>query len=717
MKNTLIFFVLAVVVVAFSCKNRLPSPENRISFHDKAADTSIINSTLNAAKNLLQKNPDTVIHCLKQTLQQSIALNYFQGIGESYYLTGVAFFYKYQYDTALYLHQKAYAISEKIGDKKGMARARYSMSYDYSLMQNMQKSLESLEDSRRLFEEIREFNKVYDCIEGLVFIHKQLHHTKAVDSLLNELITVAERTKDKKKLANSYIILGNHYVDQAYLNLAIEAFYKALKIAEESGDPVEMANALGSIGLANLYLREFKTAIDYYHRQEEILKSLHDNYQLSITYTGLGEAYNALKNYSLGLEFHRKSLEIREKMSYQIAISNSLYNIAYTYFLAQDSADRALKYIDRSLQIDREINNYDGLAKNYMLLGEILAHKKKDSEGIRYLERSLAIARQYNNTNVIQEASGALSRLYAGKGNFEKAFLNMCINNEISDSIISGENFKRITQLEMQYAFDKKQNEIEVIHLQEKLQYETKLKRNKIVRNFSMLLGTLLIAFGIFLYTSYRKSRKAEKEKEALLKEIHHRVKNNLMVISSLLNLQSGSITDDNTKTAMKESQSRVKSMALIHQLLYQSEILTGIDFPKYLEQLMASLQSTYSKPGKNIQYNITAENIQLDIDTAIPLGLITNELATNAYKYAFADNTDGKIEIDFCRTDDHKYRLRISDNGKGLPQGFDIENSTTLGLKLVKILTKQIKATLDYHLKNGTEFNVVFSANKEHNR
>jgi two-component system, sensor histidine kinase PdtaS len=157
--------------------------------------------------------------------------------------------------------------------------------------------------------------------------------------------------------------------------------------------------------------------------------------------------------------------------------------------------------------------------------------------------------------------------------------------------------------------------------------------------------------------------------------------------------------------------------MALIHQLLYQSEILTGIDFPKYLEQLMASLQSTYSKPGKNIQYSIKAENIQLDIDTAIPLGLITNELATNAYKYAFVDNTEGKIKIDFCRTDGYKYLLRISDNGKGLPQGFDLENSTTLGLKLVKILTKQIKAKLDFHAKNGTEFNVVFSENKEHNR
>jgi two-component system, sensor histidine kinase PdtaS len=586
------------------------------------------------------------------------------------------------------------------------------MSYDYSLMQNLQKSLECTEEAKKLLEEINDYDKVYDCIEGLIFIHKQLHNTWVVDSLLNELIAVAERTKDKKKQADSYIILGNHYVDQAYLNLAIEAFYKALKIAEESGDPVTTANALGSIGLANLYLREYKTAVDYYRRQEKILHSLHDNYQLSITYTGLGESYNALKDYAMGLDFHRKSLVLREKMSYQIAISNSLYNIAYTYFLMKDSADMALKYIYRALEIDREISNYDGMAKNYMLHGEILAHKKKDSVAINLLEQSMELAQQYNNTDVIQEASGALSRLYAGKGNYEKAYENMIINNEITDSLISGENFKRITQLEMQHAFDKKQNELEVNHLKEKLAYETKLRRNRSFINFSLLLGSLIFALGIVMLYNYRKTRKADKEKEALLKEIHHRVKNNLMVISSLLNLQSGSITDENTRSAVKESQSRVKSMALIHQLLYQSEMVARIDFPKYLEQLMASLQSTYSKPGKQIECIIRAEDIKLDIDTAIPLGLIINELATNAYKYAFPGNAGGEVEIDLCKIPDHKFLLRIADNGKGLPEGFDLENSSTLGLKLVRILSRQIRAKLIYSTNGGAEFKIAFSEN-----
>ena len=152
--------------------------------------------------------------------------------------------------------------------------------------------------------------------------------------------------------------------------------------------------------------------------------------------------------------------------------------------------------------------------------------------------------------------------------------------------------------------------------------------------------------------------------------------------------------------------------MALIHQLLYQSELFTGIDFAQYLEQLMQYLQSSYSRPGRNINYIIRAESIKLDIDTAVPLGLITNELTTNAYKYAFSDNGGGNIEVDFNKTPDHKYLLRVSDNGKGMPEGFDLDRSSTLGLKLVKILSRQIKAKLTFSGQKGTEFNVAFSIN-----
>ncbi len=710
MKNFPIFFILVLCLILIACKNREIPGESKKRSGIAHPDTASVNALFWEGVKFLHKDPDSAIVYFERSLQQSTEINYRDGIGYAYDGLGEAYFFKYVYDTAIWLHEKSYDIFEKAGNKNGMAQALFSLSYDHSLTQNMHKSLECARRSRKLFEETGNLMKVYDVTDALVYAYNQFHMDKTVDSLVNDLIVIAEKIGDKERLANSYFNLGTRYVEKAYLNLAIEAFFKALKFAEESGDSTEISNALGSIGLVNLYLKDYDNAIKYYTQQEVILKKMHNEYDLSTAYANLGIANNELRNYQSGLDFHNRALALRNEINYSQAISNSLYHIGYTYYLMEDSADKALNFVNRSLQIDGDIHNYNGIAQNYMLKGKIYILKRNFPEAVRFLEQGLALARQYNFTDVIRETSETLSKLYAGEKAFEKAYANMMLFNEINDSIISGENFKKITQLEMQHTFDKKQNEIEVSHLQEKLQFEAELKRNKMTRNFSLLAGTLIVAFGVFLFLGYRKSRKADKEKEALLKEIHHRVKNNLMVISSLLNLQSGSITDDKTKSAVRESQSRVKSMALIHQLLYQSEMFTSIDFPKYLEQLMASLQSTYHSPGRNIRYVIQADPIRLDIDTAIPLGLITSELATNAYKYAFADSTDGTIEISLHRASDHQCMLCISDNGKGLPRDFDMENTATLGLKLVKILTRQIKAKLSYETKEGAAFKILFT-------
>ena len=202
---------------------------------------------------------------------------------------------------------------------------------------------------------------------------------------------------------------------------------------------------------------------------------------------------------------------------------------------------------------------------------------------------------------------------------------------------------------------------------------------------------------------------KALKERELLLKEIHHRVKNNLQVVSSLMELQSTSIKDEGTRTAVKNGQSRVKSIALIHQLLYQSEMITNVDFSKYLKQLVESIHNTFVQPGKKITYRIDADEINLDIDTAVPLGLMINELVTNAYKYAFTNKSEGKIEIDFKQIEDNCLKLAIKDNGVGFPDDFNIESTKTLGFKLINILSRQIKAKLNYEIKNHAEFSLVF--------
>ncbi|MBN1143349.1 MAG: sensor histidine kinase [Bacteroidales bacterium] len=199
-------------------------------------------------------------------------------------------------------------------------------------------------------------------------------------------------------------------------------------------------------------------------------------------------------------------------------------------------------------------------------------------------------------------------------------------------------------------------------------------------------------------------------EKETLLREIHHRVKNNLQLIVSLLNLQSSAVNDPEIRTALIESQYRIKSMALIHQLLYQSDMLSRVDFSAYLKQLAHSLQSTYVLPEKNIRCNVNAENIEFDIETAIPLGLIANELVSNAFKYAFTHSNEGRIDISVMRTAENQYLMEVSDNGTGLPGNYNLEKAKTLGHKLVNLLTRQIEGKISYAVNKDTSFRISFN-------
>jgi two-component sensor histidine kinase len=201
---------------------------------------------------------------------------------------------------------------------------------------------------------------------------------------------------------------------------------------------------------------------------------------------------------------------------------------------------------------------------------------------------------------------------------------------------------------------------------------------------------------------------KALKEKEMLLKEIHHRVKNNLMIISSLLELQSYYIKDKTDLDFFRESRTRADSMALIHEKLYQSTDLKNIDFNDYISSLASDLLEVYTITPEKIKLKINAHNINLDINTAIPLGLITNELMSNSLKHAFPDNKTGTIALEILKTDD-LYTFKVKDDGIGLPSDLDYKNPDSLGLELVNTLTMQIGGELELISENGTEFIITF--------
>lgn len=199
------------------------------------------------------------------------------------------------------------------------------------------------------------------------------------------------------------------------------------------------------------------------------------------------------------------------------------------------------------------------------------------------------------------------------------------------------------------------------------------------------------------------------KEKDILLQEVHHRVKNNLQVISSLLDLQSQKIEEPSMLEVFQESQNRVKSMALVHEKLYQSKDFAKINFAEYTESLTNYLFKAYSPITGNIKLELNINDVDLNIDTAIPCGLIINELVSNALKYAFPNRHSGTIKITLYSKSDRQLSLIIQDDGIGVPKNWDLQNAGTLGIQLVKILTKQLKGTIKLDKTKGSKFIIVF--------
>jgi two-component sensor histidine kinase len=201
------------------------------------------------------------------------------------------------------------------------------------------------------------------------------------------------------------------------------------------------------------------------------------------------------------------------------------------------------------------------------------------------------------------------------------------------------------------------------------------------------------------------------REKEVLLKEIHHRVKNNLQTIVSLLNLQAGYSKDKLAVEVFKNSQERVRAMALIHERLYESRDLSQIDFQGYIHSLVAHLFESYSLKPDYVQLKMQVEDVALDIDTAIPLGLLINELVSNALKHAFPNDRKGDLRVSLGESEDeaYDYTLIVEDNGVGFPGGADFQDSQTLGMVLISSLVKKLKGIMDLDRKNGTRFAIKF--------
>ena len=268
-------------------------------------------------------------------------------------------------------------------------------------------------------------------------------------------------------------------------------------------------------------------------------------------------------------------------------------------------------------------------------------------------------------------------------------------------------------------AYSEKDSFIESIHLGVDGYLMKPVEAKKLLSLIDEFAGITLMKWE--LEAKEKKRQEAEEylkkslaEKDVLLREVHHRVKNNMQIISSILRMQSRSIEDERLREVLQESQNRIHSMALIHENLYNHKSLANIMFSSYIKSLCGNIARTYANQQATIQFDYQIDDSYLPMDIAIPCGLMINELISNSFKYAFVNMSKGVISIHFKNVGDDIYSLTVADNGAGIPPNIDIKKTKSLGMKILHKLVQQIDGELESDFTNGTKFIIQFkSTNK----
>jgi two-component sensor histidine kinase len=405
------------------------------------------------------------------------------------------------------------------------------------------------------------------------------------------------------------------------------------------------------------------------------------------------------------IKMYEEALVIADKLDNNAGLLSFIYNNMSNAYSQKKDHKNGLKYGLLNLPIVEKIGSPVQIATICIGLGENYSKLGDRRNGIKYYEQALDIATEHNLIEAQNRAAEGLVNFYIETGDSKLAFNALNIYKSTRDTLQARAIDKNVVETNTKYETERKENEIALLNKENDLKALQLSTRKKQLWG----LGIGFLVFGFLLYRLYGlngKLKKALQEKNILLQEIHHRVKNNLQVISSLLGLQSRYVKDEGVLDAIKSGRGRVQSMSLLHQNLYREENLKGVKMNEYFTNLTQNLFDTYNIDEDNISFTTDIQDLELDIDTVVPLGLIANELITNALKHAFREGEEGIIHVTL-KESENRLHLTVSDNGKGLPEGVLSISGGSLGSKLINSFAEKLDAEVVVDSSEGTSITI----------
>lgn len=523
--------------------------------------------------------------------------------------------------------------------------------------------------------------------------------------------------------------IGSHYLESRRFDLALEYGLSALEIYEK-------AEHAEGIAMVQLFLARVYLELESFAKAEHYAKTSVDWYRidgkkidLHRAILGLGDVLMEAGKLDGAHDCFNECLQLSliENDNSAIGLAHSgLSEIA----LQKASYDEAIDHGRKALQHHLKHHNFAYAIESYAVLSNALFQQEKLAEALQNADAGFHLADSLHQVPKKAQLAKILTSIHLSSGDTQRGLYYLNLERSLRDTLQKRTNREAFSKMQVAFETEKTENEnlllrlsndslalVQAITQAEEQRSRAETANLKTFLIASIVIGLLSIILVIITYRAYRRKKetstileKQDAEKALLLKEIHHRVKNNLQIIASILNLQLRSISDPVAISAVKQGQNRVRSISIIHQNLYQTEEFSAIVFADYFDQLSGSLLHMFGNGKVKVNTKLSPEDLSLDIDSAVPLGLILNELLTNTLKYAYDADESGTIRIELEElSSKQQLRLLYTDGGKGIPEDYDPAKSKSLGLLLIRELSRQLNGKITWSKTNGMTFEMLF--------
>ncbi len=531
-----------------------------------------------------------------------------------------------------------------------------------------------------------------------------------------EALLLSEKKNNRKLEGYCYEQISLAYRDLGNYSKSIESSFKALKIYDDLNIPEKTAGMQLQIGSHFTAEKNYPKAIPYISQALNTFQQRKDTANVVLAMINLGETYRLDSNADSAAILFQECLELNQKLdndNVEMVKGYARGNLGMVYS-TQNKEEEAIEMLKSAMEILGEMGDYYSTSVYQSELAQIYIRQGKKEQGEGLLRDALQMSEREKLKEQIRDISKDLSRFYEQTGRFHDA-LELRKQYEVyHDSLVNIENVRKTEQLESQYWLDRKDANIRILELE----HQSK-RRTVIVLSAGALILLVLLSvlyrLQILRKRAYKKVaeqkdiiEKREQEKALLLKELNHRVKNNLQMVSSMFSLQAAQFKGEPAADALVAARRRIDALMLIHQKLYREDVDTHIRLADYIKELVDNLVYSF---GKEVDLHLDLSTARLYIDLAIPLGIIINELLTNSLKYASGES---KLRIDVAlKEENDKLRLIIGDNGPGIPEGFDFRKSRSMGMKLVHSLIRQLQGELTQTNDHGCRWELSMSSDK----